>query len=345
VEQSAIRNSQSEIVPRIMLAFLRHRWFLLGLIAVLYAGIAWPWTMGPVARWLPGDVIVAVVTFIMALPLATSALWGAVRRPGPAWLAAGLNSGVAPPLGWLASRVLTAELATGVILAAAVPCTLATAAVWTRRAGGNDAVAFLVTMITNLACFIVVPAWLLLLVGVHAEVDFRAIVFGLILLVVLPIIFAQALRQWRPLGTWATRHVATLSTLAQIGVLLMVFVGAVGTGERLAELKYSTVVTSVGIALMIAAVAAVHIVLLGLGFGLSRLLSVRRADAIAVAFSGSQKTLMVGVYLSMAVAPLAILPMVAYHATQLVVDTLVADWLRRRTNQPAESESSVPAAV
>ena len=62
----------------------------------------------------------------------------------------------------------------------------------------------------------------------------------------------------------------------------------------------------------------------GLGFD--------RNDAIAVAFSGSQKTLTVAIYLALAVSPLAILPMVAYHAAQLVIDTLIADRWRRTAN-------------
>ena len=324
-----------------MLEFLRQRWFLLALLAVLVAGIAWPHGMGPLVGWLPGDVIVAVVTFIMALPLETSALWRAVRRPGPAWLASALNSGVAPPLGWLVSRMLPAELATGVVLAACVPCTLATAAVWTRRAGGNDAVAFLVTMITNLACFVVVPTWLLLLIGVRADVDFRGIVVALMFLVALPILVAQTLRQWRAMGQLAERHVVTFSTVAQVGVLLMVAIGAVRSGERLAELDHDSVVSAENVVLMICAVAAVHVILLGLGFGLSRLLRISQADAIAVAFSGSQKTLMVGAYLALAVGPLAILPMVAYHASQLVIDTLIADWLRQRRS---DNGGSAPIA-
>lgn len=312
-----------------MLAFLRRRWFLLALVVVLIAGMGWPHTMGSIAHWLPRHLIVAVVMFIMALPLETSVLWSAVRRPGPAWLAAGINSGVAPPLGWLVSRLLPMDLAVGVILAACVPCTLATAAVWTRRAGGNDAVAFLVTMITNLACFLVVPAWLLLLVGVRADVDFRGIVLGLISLVVLPIIGAQLLRQWRPVGAWANGRVVMLSSLAQLGVLLMVFVGAVGAGSKLAAVEQDSIVSAHNIALMIAAVVTVHVALLGIGFALSRLLRIARAEAIAVAFAGSQKTLMVGAYLALAVGPLAILPMVAYHASQLVIDTLIADRLRQ----------------
>lgn len=316
-----------------MLAFFRQRWFLFALVAILLLGIRWPAAIQPIVGWLPGDAIVAAVTFIMALPLESSALWGAVRRPGPAWLAAAINSGVAPPLGWIASRMLPAELSVGVVLAAAVPCTLATAAVWTRRAGGNAAVAFLVTMITNLACFLVVPGWLLVLVGVRADVDFRAIVVGLILLVVLPILVAQLLRQWRPIGDWATRHVAMLSGMAQLGVLLMVLVGAVECGKRLGAVDEDSILSVANIAMMIAATAAVHITLLGLGFGLARAARIAPADAIAVAFSGSQKTLMVGAYVALAIGPLAILPMVAYHAAQLVIDTLVADWLRHRTEQ------------
>jgi sodium/bile acid cotransporter 7 len=91
---------------------------------------------------------------------------------------------------------------------------------------------------------------------------------------------------------------------------------------------------------MIGAVAAVHVALLVLGFNVARVLRFARGDAIAVAFSGSQKTLMVGAFLALTIGPLAILPMVAYHAAQLVIDTLVADWLRRRA--PADVEGVDP---
>ena len=153
----------------VMLAQSSRSLVLVALVALLVAGMGWPRAMRPLVGWMNGDWVVAFVTFIMALPLETSAIWGTVRRPGAAWLGAFMNAAVCPPLGWLASRVLPPELAIGVIVATTVPCTLATAAVWTRRAGGNDAVAFLVTMITNLACFLVVPGWLWLLSDIRAE--------------------------------------------------------------------------------------------------------------------------------------------------------------------------------
>jgi sodium/bile acid cotransporter 7 len=318
-----------------MLAFLRQRWFLILLIVVLFAGMGWPDQTSPVARHLPPNAIVAVVTFIMALPLETRQLWRAVRRPGPAWLGSFINSGLAPPLGWLASLFLPPELAIGMILAASAPCTLATAAVWTRRAGGNDAVAFLVTMITNLSCFIVVPFWFWVLIGTRTQVNYAEIVLGLMLFVVLPIVIAQLIRQWPAAGDWATAYKHGLSRLAQIGVLVMVFVGAVKCGERLQAITDRTLLSATNLTAMIVGVIAVHVALLVIAICSACWLGFERGDRIAVAFSGSQNSLMVGAYLAQTIGPLAILPMVAYHAAQLIIDTLIADRWRQQALQPA----------
>lgn len=313
-----------------MLAKVRDRWFLIALVALLVAGMGWPTETKPLVHWLNADWVVAIVTFVMALPLETSAIWGTLRRPGAAWLGATMNSVVCPPLGWLASLMLPPELAIGVIVATTVPCTLATAAVWTRRAGGNDAVAFLVTMITNLGCFLVVPAWLWLLTHVRASVDYQAIITGLVLLIVAPIVLAQVLRQWKTVGVWATRHKKSLSWFAQLGVLTMVLIGAVSSGEKLLAAEGDSILTATNVALLVAGVTFVHVTVLWLGLKLSAALGFTWPDSIAVAFAGSQKTLMVGAYVATAVGPLAILPMVAYHAVQLFVDTLIADrWAKQ----------------
>ena len=53
-----------------------------------------------------------------------------------------------------------------------------------------------------------------------------------------------------------------------------------------------------------------------------------RADKIGIALSGSQKTLMVG--LSVAVSfGMSILPLVAFHTCQLVVDAALVERFRR----------------
>jgi sodium/bile acid cotransporter 7 len=114
----------------------------------------------------------------------------------------------------------------------------------------------------------------------------------------------------------------------------MVLIGAVSCGEKLEAMDDSSLLTTTNVVLLIAAVAAVHVTVLLLGLQMSRALRLPRADTIAVAFAGSQKTLMVGAYVALAVGPLAILPMVAYHAVQLFVDTLIADrWAQKSTQK------------
>src|SRR5262245_52443954 len=179
-----------------MLRFLRRHWFLVTLVALLVVGIVGYAPLTPVADLMPQDYAVASVLLVMSLGLETRAVWNAVRRPTGAALAVAVNLGLVPPLAWLAGRLLEPSLAAGMVVAAAVPCTQASAAVWTRRAGGNETIAVLTTMATSLACFIVTPAWLELLLGHTGGIqqDFGRLVMRLGLLVGLPIVVGQVLR-------------------------------------------------------------------------------------------------------------------------------------------------------
>ena len=84
-------------------------------------------------------------------------------------------------------------------------------------------------------------------------------------------------------------------------------------------------------------VALIHLTVLALGFGVSRVLGCNRGEQIAVGFAGSQKTLMVGLSTAMEMG-FSIIPIIAYHSIQLIVDTLIADRLKaRESDQAAES--------
>ena len=318
-----------------MQQFFRRRWFLLALGAVLVVGLFFPGPLEGVKDALPRKTIVATVLFLMALPLEISAMWQALRRPGPALLAVAINFGLLPPMAWGAAFLLPPDLAVGLIIMGAIPCTIASVSVWTRRAGGNDAVSIMVTMITNLACFIVTPALLKLMTKTQVSIDFGGLVGRLALIVVLPILFAQLLRFYRPLATWATEHKVALGTFSQFGILSMVFVGAVGSGLRLADPSGS--IGAANWALMLACVIGVHLAILWIGHVLARLFGMARPERIAVGFGGSQKTLMVGLDIGaehFPTMPLAMLSMVAYHVCQLLIDTLIADRLREQDEAP-----------
>lgn len=326
-----------------MAQFLRQRWFLIALAIVLLVGYTQAIHLEPVARqsWLRRG-IVATVMFLMSLPMGMGTMVKALRNPAPALLASVLNFGLAPLVAWMFSLMLTGDMAVGMLVAGATPCTLASAAVWTRRAGGNDAVALLVTLITNLSCFVVTPLWLYATTGHQIQgeqVDPWQMVLKLLLLVVTPILLAQMLRLYGPMGDWATRHKLGLGVMAQIGVLSMISLGIIGAGletksQIAALLNWNKLA-------MVVAVMTMHLGLLALGFRLAMFLRMKREDSIAVGISGSQKTLMVGLQVAVEEFPntLALLPIVVYHVGQLLADTVIADrW--RQNGEQAESTSS-----
>jgi sodium/bile acid cotransporter 7 len=110
----------------------------------------------------------------------------------------------------------------------------------------------------------------------------------------------------------------------------MVFVGAVECGRQLHQLEGGVAPLAGHIVAMMLLVAAVHTVAWFCGYGASHALGVAREDAIGVAFAGSQKTLMVGLAIAIDFGGLAVLPMVAYHVEQLIIDTVLAERLRTR---------------
>lgn len=316
--------------------FVQRRWFLIVLGSFLAAGFRFPHELTPLVESLPRRALVAVVLFLMAWPIDASVIWRVIRRPTALALTLAIAYGLLPLVAWAISRGLRPDLAVGLLIAAAIPSTMASAAVWTRRAGGNDAVALLGTLTTNLLCFVVTPLWLARTTGAQVSIDVTEMMAELGVVMVLPMILAQVTRLWEPMRIWATAAKTPLGVLAQCGILTMVLVGAVRAGAELSVEPGAMDLAST--AAMLAAVTAVHLSMLWTGHALGWLIGLPRGDRIAVGFSGSQKTLMIGLEVALRyfpAMPLAALPMIAYHVLQLLLDTLIADWLRLRA--PRES--------
>lgn len=320
--------------------FSQH-WFLITLISIIGIGITFPSALGQLAENIPRHYIVAGVLFLMALPLEFKVLWGVVKSPWMVFLATALNYGLIPPLAWILSKWMPHGFAAGVIIAAAVPCTMASAAVWTRRAGGNDAIALFVTMVTNISCFLATPALIALYLGTEVDLDVTKMVIRLAKLVVVPIVFAQMLRAIPYVAKEATIHKKFFSTAAQLGLLSIVFVGAVKSGEQLQQADANAISIGDWI-LMAVGMVSIHLIVLFIARYLSKLFGANEADSCAVAIASSQKTLMVGLDLSIEYAAifggLAVIPMVVYHIGQLFVDTLIADYWRKNSQKSAEKD-------
>src|SRR2546421_12883865 len=126
-----------------MRAFLARRWFLLTLAAGVALALAWPaglaWAAG-----LDPRVVVAPALFLMAWTLPGRSLARVAVRPWPALWAVAVSYGALPAGGWLAGTLVAVDdFRIGLLIIASVPCTLASAVLWTRLGGGDEATALL----------------------------------------------------------------------------------------------------------------------------------------------------------------------------------------------------------
>lgn len=314
--------------------FLKNQWFLISLTGVLLAGFFLCKPLEPVTQWeaFRNGVLFGVL-FLMALPVRTAELGKVLRSPWAAIYASIINFLAIPLMAWLGSRWFETYLGDGLIVAAVVPCTLASAAVWTRRAGGNDSVAIFVTLFTNLFCFALTPLWVWITLGAVAEISSVELMWKLLLLVVLPILLAQTIRQHRGFGAWSTKNKIPLSVSAQTGILIMVMIGAAKMGITISEDSVSF--SWFEILKVLVAVNAIHLIALYFGKWSAKWLGFGSKDQIAVGIAGSQKTLMVGLNTAVDLNR-SILPMLLFHVCQLVVDTLIADRWRRNIDPSEE---------
>ncbi len=212
-----------------MWASLTKHWFLASLAICFSLGFTFAEQLRPLLE-MTGlrNAIVFVVMWAMGVTLRAETIRRSLARPFPSLLAIAINVAVVPllcvPWMWL----LPEGLFGGLFVTSIVPCTLASASVWTRKAGGDDSIAMMTTVVTNLACVIIVPLGIWLVLSQQAEIDAVAQVKKLALLVVLPLILAQVMRRLGA-AAWADRNRLRLSHGGQMGILAMVVFGAVAS--------------------------------------------------------------------------------------------------------------------
>src|SRR5262249_28114032 len=133
-----------------MTGFLRKRWFLLLLVvAVGLAALAPAWVR-PGVDWFEPQAGVVLSLLLTAWSLESRSLLAASLRPLPALWSVAISYGALPCLAWAVSGLLPdADLRLGLLVCGSVPCTLASAPLWTRLAGGDEAVALVVVLLTT----------------------------------------------------------------------------------------------------------------------------------------------------------------------------------------------------
>src|SRR5215467_7500584 len=217
-----------------MLPLLRKHWFLL-LVLLGTVGVAvrpeWlGWTV-----WLDPTICGSVAVFFSAWTLETRSLWSAMARPWPAIWATAISYGLVPGMGLAAGYFLgNDDIRVGLLLVTSVPCTLVSAVIWTRMAGGNDAVALLITFATNCTSWLATTAWLTLAAGgSQASVGAGPMMVKLAIVLVAPVAVGQLLRVPARLRRLATQHVTAWGVAARLLTVAIMLKAAVEVRNRL----------------------------------------------------------------------------------------------------------------
>jgi sodium/bile acid cotransporter 7 len=272
--------------------------------------------------------VVAISLFLTAWGLESRSLYRALVRPGPALWALFVSYGALPALAWASGFLLPLpDLRVGLLLIASVPCTLASAVLWTRFGGGNEAVALLVVVLSTALSWLATTFWLTRTAATPVAPDTAGMMHGLALVLILPVALGQLSRTVPSLVRAVARCRPVNDVIARLLICIIILKAVVGlSGQRIG--------LTAGPCLAAAAVCAgTHLAALFLGLGGSRALGFPRPDGIAVAFAGSQKTLPVSLFLFevyyQEAYPLAVLPLIFYHVEQFILDTIVAERLGR----------------
>ena len=315
-------------------------WFLLALLAVV-ALAYWQPGLGSKASPVPWKLIttvgVALVFFFYGLKLSVEKLRVGMRNWRLHVLVQAATFVLFPALALLVRPFFGAEkgelLWQSIFFLCALPSTVSTSVVMVSIAGGNLPAAIFNASISSLLGIVLTP--LLASVFLHTRTDTSqlwGLAVQLLWQVVLPVGAGLVLNT--RFGALVDRHRAGLRVFDQVIILLIVFTAFCDSYAEGIFTSYQPAdVVKLGVGMV-----GLYGVVFGLIWGLVRLLHFPRADQIVAVFCGSKKSLVHGSVMASLLFPasaatgLMLLPLMLYHALQIVLASSMA---QRLGQQPA----------
>lgn len=303
------------------------------LFPAIVATVALALTLGSRGAWVQEYHVITVGIFLafFATGLSLDVSYLNLRDLQLKAALAALISSLAlvPLLAWaLAFWVFPLELTIGVCIIATAPVSIVSGTVMTAIARGNIPLSVFICLLGNSVGIFTLPFSLQLLAGVTADIDLPVLrmLMSLVGTVLFPIVLGGLARPL--LRGLMARHGAAFSVFQQCIVLLIMFNAFAGSGARL-------VAAGGVLPAVFLFIVALHSLVLALNYGLSRLMRLDRASTSAFTIHTSQKTLTVSYVVwagsFAAQYPLALIPGIAYHLTQMVMDTFVAERFKKQS--------------
>ena len=230
-------------------------------------------------------------------------------------LSLGISYGLVPAVGiQLVGAFLADGALVGFAIALSVPTTAGSAIIWTRFSRGDVQLATTISIVSLLVAPVATPVVLTALVGAEATVPVTSILVDLLVIIVGGGLLAVVV----PASAVSTRTVDVGATLA---ILLLIYTSVAGAEP--AGLGVSTLVTIVGVSVLLVGFGLAVALLCERGFGLERL------QTLPLFFTSSLKNLGIALLIAFAYADsLVVIAIITYYVTQQVAGALLADVVR-----------------
>ncbi|GAB2598546.1 bile acid:sodium symporter [Spirosoma areae] len=315
-------------------------WFILALLAMIGLAKLWP---GPGIQEGPLSVAslagygVTLIFFFYGLRLNFAQLRAGLQNYR-LHLVIHLTTFLVFPAVVLAARSLlmttdTALLWLGIFYVAALPSTVSSSVVMVSIAGGNIPAAIFNASISSLIGVFITPLWMsFLLANTTGQYDLGSVIGKLTLQVIVPVVLGLLLN--RRLGWFAERHKQSLRYFDQLTILLIVYTAFCESFSRHLFARY----TARDLLWLAGLMLGLFFLMFGFVHLVCRLLSFNREDRITALFCGSKKSLVQGSVMATVLFPgslagIALLPIMLYHALQLIVASMLAQAMARRNQK------------
>ncbi|GAB4025443.1 bile acid:sodium symporter family protein [Spirosoma gilvum] len=225
----------------------------------------------------------------------------------------------------------TSLLWLGIFYVAVLPSTVSSSVVMVSIAGGNLPAAIFNASISSLIGVFITPLWMsVLLTNTSGQYDLGSVIGKLTVQVIVPVILGLLLN--KRLGWFASRYKTYLRYGDQLTILLIVYTSFSESFSLNLFANYSLG----DLAWLASLMLGLFFLVFGLVYLISRFMKFSREDNITALFCGSKKSLVQGSVMAKVLFPattagVMLLPIMIYHALQLIIASILAQAMARQT--------------
>jgi solute carrier family 10 (sodium/bile acid cotransporter), member 7 len=310
---------------------IRKYWFFIGMAIMAGVALLLPEMGAVIKHYHILNIGIFLAFLLTGLSLETSSVLDQIKDLRV--LAAALFSSLIffPAAAYYAARFFMGawpDFVMGTLIIGVAPVTVASGTVMTAMAGGNVPLSLFICVLGNFAAILTIPFMLNLILqfdSTSIQLPVLQMLFGLTLKVLVPTILGQMLRP--RVKHRLPPHKAKISIFNQCIVLLIILNAVASSADKMLHVGPVLI-------LVLAFMAGLHLFILFFNRLLSLLIRLDLPSTAAFTIHTSQKTLTVS-YLVWAgyfatAFPMALIPAIAYHLIQMIMDTFVAHWFKKQ---------------